>query len=232
MQASATSHPTSEELMALGDGDGNAETAAHVRGCGRCTELAQQYVASQAALRRALYRFDCPTPQTLGEYELGLLTSGPRTQVAAHATECHLCLAELQDLRAFLAAPTDVPESLGARARRLVATLFQPAPELAYGGLRGAESESTRIYQIGSLSLTLTTDAEAHVITGLLLAPDLDASALAGAEVRFAGGGATPRVTHLDNLGNFEIEDLTPAVYDVEIDLPAEVLVVEAVRFE
>src|ERR1044071_4621628 len=96
-------------------------------------------------LARSLYRFDCPDAHTLGEYALEYLSPEQRTSVAAHAADCEHCQDELSTLRAFLATPTRMPESLSERVRRRLATLFTPADVLAYG-LRGTAESSARVY--------------------------------------------------------------------------------------
>src|SRR5713226_3487863 len=111
MQASATSHPAVEELMAYGDGEAPANIVAHVEGCATCADRASSYAAVQVGLRRVLYRFDCPDAHTLGEYLLDLLEPEQRQSVAAHAVECDACSLELQTLRSFLAMPTAIAES-------------------------------------------------------------------------------------------------------------------------
>src|SRR3981081_194330 len=73
MQASGTSHPAAEELMAYGDGEALASVAAHVSACSTGTEQVSSYARIQVELRRPLFRFDCPGAHTLGEYQLDLL---------------------------------------------------------------------------------------------------------------------------------------------------------------
>ena len=81
-------------------------------------------------LRSSLYRFDCPDAHTLGEYQIGVLDPQESMRIAGHAAQCDECQADLRLLRQFLAEPIEVPETLGERARRIVATLFRPAPGL------------------------------------------------------------------------------------------------------
>ena len=94
-------------------------------------------------LGRLLFRFDCPAPQVLGEYQLDVLDAEERLRVAQHAAECEECTAELTELRAFLAVDPPVPETFFERARRVLATLSTPAPELVLHSLRGADDAAT-----------------------------------------------------------------------------------------
>jgi len=182
--------------------------------------------ALERMLRQSLYRFDCPDAHTLGEYELDLLEASERTRIAAHAVECAECTAELGVLRSFLAAPTRVPEPIGPRARRMVATLFTPRAGLAYGGLRGSGDASTRLYEAGSVTVTLGPGSAPGSILGLVVAGDAETGFDSG-EVRLLHADATVLRTQMDDLGNFELADLATGTYALEIDVPDGVVVIE-----
>src|SRR6185503_6984380 len=128
-------HPSAEELLAFGDATANADVVAfgsatltapdvavHVQSCSTCGEQLARLLQTQAKLRAALYRFDCPSAHTLGEYHLDLLDPTERTRIAAHAADCAHCLAELQTVRSYLAAPMPLSESLLNQVRRRVAS--------------------------------------------------------------------------------------------------------------
>lgn len=177
-------------------------------------------------LRQSLYRFDCPDAHTLGEYAFDLLEPAERTRIAAHAVECEACASELEVLRSFVAAPTSVGETLARRARRFVATLLTPGPDLAYGGLRGAADMATRVYEAGNVSVTLGPGLTSGSLLGLAVALDDAPAALEAAAVRLLPREGPPTVTHLDDLGNFEFANLEAGVYTLEIELPDGVVVI------
>jgi hypothetical protein len=183
-------------------------------------------------LRRSLYRFDCPDAQVLGEYELGLLEAAERTRIAAHAADCDDCRAELQTLRAFLAAPIRVPDSLVDRARRVVATLFSPAPGLAYGGLRGTTDSATRVYEAGDVTVTLGPGQSSGSLFGLVVSSGSAPEELEGRSVTLTSREGAARVARLDDLGNFEFTDVPPGPYALEIDLPDGVVVIEELQVD
>jgi anti-sigma factor RsiW len=83
------------DLMAYADGDARAHVAAHVARCPACAAEAAALRRASRRLAQALLRFTCPSPQTLGQYHLDLLSPEARTRIAAHALECHHCAAEL-----------------------------------------------------------------------------------------------------------------------------------------
>jgi hypothetical protein len=181
-------------------------------------------------LRRVLFRFDCPDAHTLGEYQLDLLDAEARTRVAAHAAECDECRAELQMARSFLAEPLPVSDSVLTRARRMVATLFTPNPRLAYGGLRGAADSATRIFEAGDVTVTLAPGQTSNSIFGLVVSSHASAESLTGREARLVPRDGAAVITALDDLGNFELNDLAAGLYALEIDLPDGVVVIEELR--
>ena len=182
----------------------------------------------EGELRRSLYRFDCPDPHTLGEYELDVLDPTDRTRIAGHVLECDECRAELTTLRDYLATPTTLPEPLTQRVRRIVATLFAPNPGLAYGGLRGSSDTSSRIYQAGDVTISIAPGQSSGSLIGLVVA----AEAVEGREVRLLPRHGAPTRTNIDELGNFLIEGLSSGLYALELELANGVLVIEELRVD
>jgi hypothetical protein len=232
MQASPSNHPASEELMAYGDGEAAADTLAHVQGCATCTAQVASLTQAQAALTRTLYRFDCPPAHSLGEYQLDLLDPEPRRQVAAHLVDCDACQLEMQTLRGYLAMPSPMPDSLVQRARRVVATLFRPAPGLAYSGLRGTSAETTRVYQVDDVTLTVGPGQSRGSLVGLVLTAGGELQALEGHTVRLVSIERDALTSALDDLGNFEFDDVPAGIYALELDLPDALIVVEELRVD
>jgi hypothetical protein len=191
-----------------------------------------QFLQIQADLRAALFRFDCPSAHTLGEYLLDLLDPAERTRVAAHATDCEHCLAELQTLRTYLAAPMPSSESLLNQVRRRVASLFTPAPGLAYGGLRGTASATTRIFSVDDITITVGPGPATGSLVGLLIVDDRVPETLAGVTARLVPTDGWPITVIVDSLGNFEFTEVSPGAYTLEIDLPDSLIVVEALRVD
>ena len=184
-------------------------------------------------LRHSLYRFDCPDAHTLGEYQLDVLDQVRRTRIATHTLDCDECRAELQTLRTFLAAPISLPDTVVARARRIVATLFAPPKgDPSYAALRGASDVSTRVYEAGDVTLTLGPGQTSGSLFGLVVAAGLDPTSLAGRAVSLLARGGVPITTTLDDLGNFEFTGITPGRYAIEIDLPDGVVVVEELQVD
>jgi hypothetical protein len=188
--------------------------------------------ALEIQLRHALYRVDCPDAHTLGEFELDLLDPVERIRVAGHAVDCEACAAELGVLRTYLATPTTVAEPLTGRARRIVAALFAPRPELAYGGLRGVGDSATHVYTAGEVTVTLGPGLNAGSVLGLVVADDVPPETLLARAVRLVPRAGSSTAAQLDDLGNFEFDDVPTGVYDLELDLPGSLVVIEDFRVD
>jgi hypothetical protein len=175
------------------------------------------------SLSRLLYRFDCPDPHTLGEYQLEVLDPEQRVEVARHASTCEECTAELSTLRAFLASDPAPSQTLADRVRRVVATLLAPSPTLGLAGMRGAADVESRQFRAEGVSITIAPGGEPGAIVGLVTG----AVDLKDRPVRVAN------VTGLvDDLGNFELAGLTPGAYALELELPDRVVVVENLQID
>jgi len=185
----------------------------------------------QQELCKSLYRFDCPDAHMLGEFELDVLDVDQRALIATHAVECEECRAELRMLREFLSMPTQLPESVIERARRVVATLLTPAPGLAYGGLRGAAT-AARVFEAGDVTVTVGPGPSAGTLVGLVLAGDTPPDALAGRGARLLPRDGQPILSTLDDLGNFEFTELEADQYALEIDLPNGIIVIQELRVD
>jgi anti-sigma factor RsiW len=228
---------TPESLLAFVDGDAPPEVARHVAACPACSEEAASLASLQRRLGEALYRFDCPSGQSLGEYALDLLAPEARTAVARHVVDCLRCTAELRTLREFLAGDDPpVLERGGVLAglRRIVATLLAPAPAMAPAAvaLRGG-STSAQTYRAGDLTLTLGPGPQPRrgraSLMGLVVREDGDLEVPPASTARLLAPSGAAEATEIDDLGNFAFDDLAPATYSLELQLGDTVVVVEDV---
>src|SRR5436309_1821070 len=182
------SHPgavSPEEMLAYIDGEAPPRVVEHLRSCPDCMAAARGYARVQRRLQRSLQRFDCPSPQRLGDYELDILAPEERTAVAGHVVECPRCTDELRTLRDFLALEIAAPP-IGPleRARRLIAALVVPAPGAAHARLRGAADTATQTYRAGDVTISVHTGPGARrgrgSIEGLAWRESGDTEGLAG----------------------------------------------------
>jgi anti-sigma factor RsiW len=76
----------------------------HLAECRHCFARLTAYRRMDLALSGALYRWDCPRSEVLGEYQLGLLGQEGSAAVRHHLVLCELCAAEVAALVEFLAS--------------------------------------------------------------------------------------------------------------------------------
>jgi hypothetical protein len=92
-----------EELIAFFEGEKvRPMVAMHLAHCQECSSRLVMYRGMERKLTRRLYRWDCPSNQILGEYQLEMLDGQLVQAVQAHLMRCVLCAAELATLTNFL----------------------------------------------------------------------------------------------------------------------------------
>ena len=227
---------TPDELVAYLDGVAPPGVTQHLRTCASCAAEADAYRRVQSRLGRRLHRFECPSPQTLSEFELGFLAAEERQAIIAHLPDCPLCARELRDLRTFLAEdPTHevAPRSgVVAGLRTVIATLVAPPARPAYA-MRGSTEVAAQTYRAGNVTISIATGPAIlgyATLSGLVWSDDAESEELAGHEVTLVAETGASYATRLDNLGNFAFEDVYPGVYRLETRLSDHLVVVENVR--
>jgi hypothetical protein len=175
-----------------------------------------------------LYRFDCPEPHQLGEYELDVVEPDERRRIASHAAACEPCGTELRMLRQFLATEPPLTVSLFEQARRVIATLLVPKAGLSLAGVRGAEA-AVRVYQVDGARLSISSGTEPGSIVGLLV---LETAGLLDGEVLLIPATGDPQMAPLDELGNFEFDQLPRGSYALEVHLRDQVIIVQELRID
>jgi hypothetical protein len=224
---------TPEELIAFVDGEAPAPVGEAIRSDPTLRAAADGYARAQRHLRDHLYRFECPSPQLLGEYDLGLLAPAERTRIAAHLVACPRCAAELRMLRDFLAMEDDAPP-VGAveRLRRIVATLLPPPPLTSpHASLRGAADAAARTYQAGDVTITLDLGAPVRrgrtSLVGLIWREGDDPETIAGSVVALTRDDGTTETTEIDDVGNFAFDEISPGAYQLEVTLGDDTITIE-----
>ncbi len=224
------------DLLAYLAGDADIAITAHLAECQECQQRAAQLAAAEQRLTAAFFRFDCPPPLVLGEYQLGLLSAADRRTIEAHLQLCPHCASEVADLLTYLTviAPTIEPVSdLEAtppfleRVRVVVARLAAELSNVgtlggltsAAAGVRGTVGDQL-VYTIEELgdAVQVIIDVQAdaqnptqRVMLGLLLG--LPVPEVLTAHLWHANQPAT--TTPVDRLGNFVIAGLAPGTYDL-----------------
>jgi anti-sigma factor RsiW len=222
--------------MACIDGDVSPNVKEHFAECARCASEVAKLAQTQARLVEKLYRVSCPSPEALGEYGLAIVSEPDRVAIARHVLDCPRCAEELQVLRDFLghAKATPAGHSLRERAARIIATLVQPPLQPA-GAFRGSGDSAGLAFQAGALAVQLSHIPAAPpplaTMMGLIW-NDADSDAdLTGAAHLLVADGVEARA-EIDHLGNFCIESITAGVYQLELFVAGQVVVIEDLRFQ
>jgi anti-sigma factor RsiW len=115
MECSKPGTIRSEELLAYLAGEKvRPVVKEHLASCQYCSSQLAAYRRMERTLIKKLYRWDCPPNQTLGEYQLGLLSNAQAAQVREHLNQCVLCAAEVTALNEFLANDPMLVERVAA----------------------------------------------------------------------------------------------------------------------
>ena len=169
--------------------------------------MRNKYTLEQLAL--ASLAVDCPPPEHLADYTLGILTGNEQLRIAAHVRQCPLCQEDV--------AVSQPPEPVPQRVR--LRTLLARAVPLALGEGRrsaGGEQRDVRRFVAADLIVELTIAPPADDvwrITGQVLRAD---EALVGIPVTMSTPGRRYR-QETNAAGFFTFEDIEPGVYQVSV---------------
>jgi hypothetical protein len=210
MECSSPPPLTDDQLSAALDQEATPDVIDHLAGCASCAARLQTAQQAEQSLRSSLYRWDCPPPQALGEYHLGMGSAEQQRAITRHLEVCARCRDEMAELVQFMrddlpAAAPAAPSSARRPALRgwSLARLLPQAPALA---LRGGVSAPLMFEADGGVTIFLeiepAADGQAE-LRGQLVADDQDAWIGALAELRQSGElRATAAV---DDLGTFRV---------------------------
>lgn len=222
MTCSAPPPLTPDQLSDALDGTATAAIHKHLEHCAFCSDRLADARGLEQQLSRRLYRWDCPPPQQLTDFQLGLLDAGPAADISAHVAGCARCQPELAALQAFLAdelAGNVAPPERKPRPgwRDMVAQLLPPVPAPA---LRG-EARAPFIAQAGDVLILLDAHAAGEAtfrLVGQLASPD--PAHWAGALVQLWHAGTLTHTAIVDELANFQLAAVRPGRLELRITPP------------
>ncbi|MBZ0294202.1 MAG: hypothetical protein K8L99_16690 [Anaerolineae bacterium] len=155
-------------------------------------------------LMTALDRWDCPTPDVLGDYHLGLADAEVQAAIDKHLEICPLCRRELQQLEAFLAddqaVTTSLPPSLHEGS--FVEPTRREAAQLA---LRGDSDEPLTFILADDVTLYLMIEkmADSIALNGQLAASEQAEADFQGALVEIWQAEQLEATAFIDEAGTF-----------------------------
>jgi hypothetical protein len=182
-------------------------------------------------MRRLLYRFDCPSPDTLRDYYWVDLPPAQHRAIDRHLAHCPHCTAELHDLISFVGAEAartnkpvgDQPDFI-ARIRVIIARLITPTLEpFVLTSLRG-ENNEVLLFEADELALTINVEREERgrlTLTGQVLSSARSPIDFTDGTVRLSRFETEPVIVTaaLDQNGGFALTDLPPEDYQLAVNL-------------
>ena len=213
MECSSPPPLTDDQLSTALDQIATPDVIDHLAHCASCAARLDTAQQAEQSLRAALYRWDCPNPQTLAEYHLGRASADQQRAIVRHLEICARCSEEMAELVLFMrddepVAEPDAPIPARGMAARgwWLARLLPRAPALALrGGAAGPLMFETADGVTIFLELQPVADGQTE-LRGQLVADDQDGWVSALVELRQAG---TLRATAaIDDLGTFRVAAL------------------------
>ena len=182
MRCSIPPELTDDEISAAVDDEADGTILAHLEQCESCRTRFEAAQKIETLLHRKLFRFECPSSQQLGEYELDLLETSERDSIAAHTEGCPRCQAELKTLQQFMALDPipvpeqpDIPQSRPRKPLRPSVWYAVPAQGMTQYALRGDEAFGPLMFEVNGVTIFLLGEEVEGVLwlVGRLVTLDL-----------------------------------------------------------
>jgi anti-sigma factor RsiW len=198
---------TEDQITVALDGEAEPSIYDHLARCESCAARLAQAQQFERTLKAGLRRWDCPAPQQLSDYHLGLVSQDDARAIARHLEHCARCSDEIEEMRTFLIAdasprlPAPRPPARPRRLRptELIARLLPRAPALAVRGSVGpikAEADGVTIF----LDVQ-PADGGRVILMGQVVADAKER--WVGALVELRQAGILCATAALDDLGSF-----------------------------
>ncbi len=168
---------TEDEITAALDGEAEFSVQQHLALCPDCTARLTRARQIEQKLRVKLHRWNCPTPQELGNYYFK--QSSHDEEITEHLKLCVRCSDELAELQRFLEIEitefVKVPPEIKPKRMRpfLGERIAQLLPKTAALAVRGVD-KGPLVAQAGDITIFLAVESTAQgtLLTGQLAAPD------------------------------------------------------------
>ena len=213
MECSSPPPLTDDQLSAALDQAAAPDVIGHLASCASCAVRLDAARQAEQSLRSAMYRWDCPTPQTLADYHIGRPSAEEQRAIMRHLETCARCSEELAELVLFMRdeAPPAAPAELSP-ARRTVSrgwSLARLLPRAPAPALRGGASAPLMFEADDGVTIFLEIqpagDGQAE-LRGQLVADDQDD--WVGALVELRQSGELRATAAIDDLGTFHVAAL------------------------
>jgi anti-sigma factor RsiW len=220
MQCSAPPPLTDEQISTVIDGTAAPAVHAHVSQCASCAQRLAQARGMEQSLRTRLYRWDCPSPQQLADYQVRRANPSEARAIAAHLAGCVRCTEELAELQQFLAAdvPLEAPQPapMPPKTSPWGALFARPQPQRPAVALRGA-GPGPLMAAVGDTTIFLDVQPAAGQIALQGQLVDADQDRWVGALVEIRQSGALVATAEVGDLGGFTCAALPVGATELRI---------------
>lgn len=211
---------TDDQLTDALDGVADRAVDDHLAGCAYCSTRLAQARQAELVFHARLHRFDCPTPQQLGDYQLKLLGRADVGAIARHLKECVRCNNELEELLVYLGMDpaVDTPARQAGPVLQPLGKLFgQILPRTPALAVRGVSSEPI-IAEAEGTTIILNMDPAPNDrvrVHGQVVANDPLAWTSALVELRQAG--MLEATATVNDFGGFSLGPIPATISELRI---------------
>jgi hypothetical protein len=212
---------TEDELSMLLDDQADNSLKQHIEKCSACAQRLKIARQMELYMKGNLFRFDCPDPQTLGDYHHHLLNASAHKTIEDHLQLCASCRSDLQVLINFLEEDSSV--TVNAPPEKLIrppATYFQVTAEvMPLRKVRGQNKRQLRATVNGvQLLFDLQHSPKGITVEGMLIALNKDEMSLwIGSLVEIRTTNELLSVCYIDDMGTFRCEGIPEGIVHVRI---------------
>jgi hypothetical protein len=227
-------HFADEVLLAYLDGEADIETVMKIEQSPADMKRVKQLAGIHNKLIKRFYRMECPSSESLGEYQLGILGRAGMIDVAKHLRICPVCRMELNQLREFLRNPepigqTGIIEELQVVFAYLIGDRAKGSEHLpltpAFSSLRGGSSEPLILEAEGALiTLDIQSDGDILNISGQVAADDQDL--WTGTSLWLYQENEFLCQAVLDDLGAFQCDGIPPGEVELQFEVKSGMVIV------
>jgi hypothetical protein len=220
------------DLLAYMDGEATPAVAAHIAACRFCQQELEAFLQVDFLLRQAAYRRACPESDVLWQYANHQLEQAQMQSLSPHVARCAYCQQDLRQLAAAVfVSPGPMPQAKSSAApylgriqgagKQILRAIIQPPLQPA-AALRG-QTEDQNIYRVGAYQIILSketaiTTANVWQIEGQIINEQAPHTPMSGNIVLLRDDDIVAR-TEVDEVGYFELINVTSGQYNMYIDL-------------
>lgn len=223
------------ELDRVADGEGTPEMQRTLAASPTDQKRLQEIRQEEKILRQALFRADCPSTLTLGEWQFGMVASEQAYLIQSHVAGCPHCGAEVADIQSAMNAPVAATPEKVPVLRRLIMKLESLLDEVA--GTTAASPVALRgetwsgLYTSGDymISLTKRRAKSGYLLQGSVIMPE--PMAKGQAQLTLKQNEAVIVKSPLSAAATFSFDQIQPGRYELIVTTPSSELVVPELQF-